>query len=444
MQARFNSSHTVTDLSRSWRHRNVSETTVTFVAAVLIGLACGLGAFLVKRTIRYISLFAVSGMRTDGSNWRFLVLPLIGITLAYLYTRYVARRPLAHGTEQVRGVLASQSYRMPVALTYQPLLANALTLGFGSSAGAEGPIAFAGAAMGSGFARLFNLSPATMRILVGVGAGAGIAAIFKAPVGGMLFTLEVLAMELTTLSVFVLITAGLVAGLTSFALLGMDFSFAYTTRSDFFDTHWVIPVLALGIFCGFYSLYYSGTAGAMKKWMQSRRNPWVAVITSGLFASVLLFVFPSLYGEGYPSMVRIFHNDPMAIVDNGPFYGLITGPWSIILIAGGIALVKGAVTAAVNNGGGVAGKFAPTLFAGCMVGLFFAGIANFIPGVQLAVPSYAFIAMAGIMAGTIRAPFMAIFLTSEMSGDFGLFLPSVVVAFISYGIVVFFTRKKSK
>lgn len=420
----------------------MSETTVAFIAAVLIGLCCGLGAFLVKRAIRYISLAAVSGMQTDGANWRFLILPLIGITLAYLYSRYVARRPLAHGTEQVRVVLASQNYRMPVALSYQPLLANALTLGFGSSAGAEGPIAFAGAAMGSSFGRLFDLSPQTMRILIGVGAGAGIAAIFKAPIGGVLFTLEVLAIELTTLSIFILISACVVAGLTSYALLGFNFSFPVAADSHFFSTHWVIPVIALGIFCGLYSLYYNSTGGAVKKWMQSRKNPWVAVVSSGLFASVLLFLFPSLYGEGYPSMTRIFHNDPMAIVDNGPFYNFITGPWAFILIAGGIALVKGAVTAAVNNGGGVAGKFAPTLFAGCMVGLFFAGIANHIPGVDLTTADYAFIAMAGIMAGTIRAPFMAVFLTSEMSGNFKLFLPSVIVAFISYGIVCYISRKK--
>lgn len=420
----------------------MSETTVAFIAAVLIGLGCGLGAFLVKRAIRYISLAAVSGMRTDGANWRFLILPLIGITLAYLYQRYVAKRPLAHGTEQVRGVLASQTYRMPVALSYQPLLANALTLGFGGSAGAEGPIAFAGAAIGSSFGRLFDLSPRTMRILVGVGAGAGIAAIFKAPIGGALFTLEVLAMELTTVSIFVLITAAIVGGLTSFALLGFDFSYSLAPHGDFFNTHWVIPVIALGIFCGFYSLYYSGTAAAVKRWFQSRKNPWMAVVVSGIFASVLLFLFPSLYGEGYPSMTRIFHNDPVAIVDNGPFFRFFTGPWAVVIIAGAIALVKGAVTSAVNNGGGVAGKFAPTLFAGCMVGLFFAGVANFIPGVAISSSEYAFIAMAGIMAGTIRAPFMAVFLTSEMGGDFGLFLPSVVVAFISYGIVRYFDRKK--
>lgn len=441
MQARFNSQHTISDLCRSWRYRNMSETTVAFIAAVLIGLCCGVGAFLVKRAIRYVSLAAVSGMHTDGANWRFLILPLIGIVLAYLYTRYIARRRLANGTEQVRAALAKHNYRLPAALSYQPLLANALTLGFGGSAGAEGPIAFAGAAMGSGFGRLLDLSPQTLRILVGVGAGAGIAAIFKAPIGGMLFTLEVLAMELTTVSVFVLLTAALVAGVTSFALLGCHFSFSMGAHGDFFSTHWVLPVIALGIFCGFYSIYYNGTSGATRRWFESRKNPWVAMIVSGIFASVLLFLFPSLYGEGYSSMTRIFHNDPAAIVDNGPFYQFFSGPWAVVIIAGAIALVKGAVTSAVNNGGGVAGKFAPTLFAGCMVGLVFAALANFIPGVELSTSDYAFIGMSGIMAGTIRAPFMAVFLTSEMSGDFGLFLPSVIVAFLSYGIVRYFDRK---
>ncbi|MDE6121514.1 MAG: chloride channel protein, partial [Muribaculaceae bacterium] len=163
-------------------------------------------------------------------------------------------------------------------------------------------------------------------------------------------------------------------------------------------------------------------------------NGWVAAAASGLFVGGLLFLFPSLYGEGYPAVTGILNSDPSVIVLDGPFCGLLSLEWSVPAIAGMVCLVKGAVTSATNNGGGVAGKFAPTLFAGCLFGLFFATTANHLPGLSLDAGRYAFIGMAGVMAGTIRAPFMAVFLTSEMCGDFALFLPSALVAFVSYGI----------
>ncbi len=422
-----------------WRERHISDNAAAFIVATVTGLAAGTGAFVLKWMVASVTRFLTHGLRLDGANWIFLLIPVAGIILTGIYVRYILRDDITHGVSKLMADLRKRIYKLRLHLTYSPLIASTLTLGFGGSAGSEGPIAYAGAAMGSNLARLARFSPQLMMIMVGCGAGAGIAGIFKAPVGGFLFTLEVLRMELTTVSVIALFTACIVAGMTAFALSG------FTYDLNFPGVHLFEPSMsgwyvALGIFCGLYALYYSAMMRRMQHVYGSVRSPWLRNLAGGAVLALSIFLFPSLYGGGYGVMGHLLCGEHSAITAGSLFYGIAPDAWALIIVAGAILLVKTFACSASNSAGGVAGDFAPTLFAGCIAGLFFALTVNKIFDAGLPVSHFAFVAMAGVMAGIVRAPLMALFLAVEMTGCETLFLPALIVAGISFGVVKLSTR----
>lgn len=423
-----------------WRQKHVSDAVFTFVVALLIGLCTGVGAFVLKYLIGHISTYLTQNLALTGYNLHLLILPLAGILITGIYVRYIAREPLTHGTSCIMHDMSRGISRLNGSLTYAPIIGCSITLGCGGSAGSEGPIAYAGAAMGSNIGRMFRVHPRFLMMLVGCGAGAGIAAIFKAPVGGMLFTLEVLKMELTTLSVVMLLSACLISALTAYVLSGCTVDIDYAGALPF-DTSTLPFVLLLGVFCGVYSLYYSGVMKRMDRFFSGLRNPWIKNIIAGLSISVLVFLFPAFYGEGYGIIGKVLNGAPQAIADYSMFYPSGADSLSLLLIIGCIALLKSFITSATNSGGGVGGDFAPTLFAGSMAGLFFVMSLNMYFGTQLDSGNFAYFAMAGVMAGAIHAPLMAIFLTVEMTGQYTLLLPLTIVASISYGVVKLFRDK---
>ena len=423
-----------------WRQKHVSDAVFTFVVALLIGLCTGVGAFVLKYLIGHISSYLSQNLVSTGSNPHLLLLPFTGILLTGIYVRYIARKPLTHGTSCIMHDMSKDISRLSGSLTYAPIIGCSITLGCGGSAGSEGPIAYAGAAMGSNIGRMFRVHPQFLMMLVGCGAGAGIAAIFKAPVGGMLFTLEVLRMELTTLSVVMLLSACLISALTAYVLSGCTVDLDYVNAVPF-DTSTLPFVLLLGIFCGVYSLFYSGVMKRMDRFFAGLRNPWVKNIIAGLSISVLVFLFPAFYGEGYDIIEKVLNGSPQDIADYSMFYPAGADSMTLLFMAGCIIIFKSLITSATNSGGGVGGDFAPTLFAGAMAGLFFVMLLNMYFGTQLDSGNFAYYAMAGVMAGAIHAPLMAIFLTVEMTGQYTLLLPLTILAAISYGIVKLFRDK---
>ncbi len=423
----------------SWRSRKVNDQAFLFTLAFLTGVISGALAALLKVVIRHISLFWTSGMNLNGINIPLLAIPVAGIVLTGIYQRYVLHANLQHGSRQLSADIAAGRYSLPGYLTYAPMLASSLTLGFGGSAGSEGPIAYTGAAVGSNIGKLFRLSPRMMMIMVGCGAGAGIAGIFKAPMGGALFTLEVLKMQLTTMSVMALILACVTSAMTAYMLSDYTVDLSYLQMHQF-DASMVPWIIGLGVVCGLYSVYYSYIMGLMDRTYGRIRNPWIKNILSGMVLAVLLFLFPAMYGEGYGMMGHLLNGDIHALVNCSAFSRITSDGWPIVLVAGGIVLTKCFATSASNCGGGVAGDFAPTLFAGCILGFVYGTAANLLFGVDIPVSGFAFMGMAGVMSGAIRAPFMALFLTVEMTNGFILFLPLLAVASISYGVVRVFNK----
>lgn len=411
----------------------MSEKKFLALLALLVGAAAGLGAALLKDLITYLSEFVKDIFPADHYNFLFLILPVIGILLCRLYSRYIVKDDMEFGCERILRNLEQKNYYLPRHIAYAPIIACSLTIGFGGSAGSEGPIAYAGAGIGSNVGKYFNLDPQTLRILVIIGAAAGIAGIFKAPIGGAMFALEVLAMPLTTGSVIALIFSCLAAACVAYAFSGFTIDIAYMPK-NFFDPGMSAAVMLLGLFCGLYSMYYSFLMARVEGVFKRLSNPWIKNLSSGLLVGGLIFIFPVLYGEGYGVLNDIINGNNSDVMRDTVLFNL-HGPWILIFFVAGTFLVKSIATGATNSGGGVGGDFAPTLFAGCMGGLLFAYTSNTVFGTHLDVANFALFGMAGVMAGTIQAPLMAIFLTLEMVGDFAMFFPLTICALISYSAV---------
>ncbi|MCM1518037.1 MAG: chloride channel protein [Pseudoflavonifractor sp.] len=417
-----------------WRKRHISDNLFVFVLAVIVGALAGAGAFALKTAIATLSRWLTSGFNINGGNLLLLALPIIGILLTGIYLRYILHDNISHGTARLLHDISLKMYRLKRHLTYSPIVASTITLGFGGSAGAEGPIAYTGAAIGSNIGQAFRLSPRLLMILVGCGAGAGISGIFRAPLGGTLFTLEVLSLELSTLSVLALLVSAITSWMVVYICSGFTPDLVFIPATTSIPA--ILPMTALlGVFCGLYSLYYSKVMAKMTDVYEKMRNPWIRNLTAGAVIAVLIYLFPTLYGEGYGSMAKIFAGDAGIVARDSIFHSLGGQWWGIAVITAGILLAKCFATSATNSGGGVAGDFAPTLFAGCIAGLLFATVADNQFGADVPVADFAFIAMAGVMAGAIRAPLMAIFLTVEMSGCYSLLLPVIVCVTVSYGVV---------
>lgn len=273
-------------------------------------------------------------------------------------------------------------------------------------------------------------------MIIGCGAGAGIAGIFKAPVGGIMFTLEVMGMEMTTVSMIALTIACVVGGMTSYGLTGFTLDVPLT-HPQYFDPSLSGWVIVMGVLCGLYSIYYRWAGSSVKRLFTVIRSPWLKALASGAILSVLVFLFPVLYGEGYESMAKLIDGD-FNVVTDFTFWGDHHGLSKLMLVGavcGGVALVKSVACVSTNSGGGVAGDFAPTLFAGCFSGFFFATMLNELFSINLPVENFALIAMAGAMSGIIRAPLMSMFIVVEMTGYYGMMFPVAVCSIIAYATV---------
>lgn len=415
-----------------WREGHISERNFTIVLALIVGVFCGLAAMVLKMAIHGISHLATSYIRTTGGNWLYILLPAIGVIITLLYVRYGVRHNISHGVTRVLYAISQNKSRLKKHNMYTSMVASSITIGFGGSVGAEGPIVYTGAAIGSNVGQLFRMSPRTLMLLVGCGAAAGIAGIFKAPIAGMLFTLEVLMIDLTAVSVMPLLIASITAATIAYAYTGYDFEFFFS-QSETFHVAKIPYACVLGVLCGLVSLYFTRTMNMMENFFSRFRSPWLKALAGCAILSSLVFIFPPLYGEGYTSIVSLLSGDTSAIVNGSIFFGARDSVWFLILFILLIILTKAFATSATNGAGGVGGTFAPSLYVGCMTGFLFAYVSNLLGlGIELSTKNFALIGMAGVMSGVMHAPLMAIFLTAELTGGYDLFLPLLIVSTIAY------------
>lgn len=420
-----------------WRQHHIKERNFVLVLALLIGILCGLAAMLLKWLIHSISHLLIGNVNPGGANYLFIVFPVAGVILAGLFVRYVVRDNISHGVTRVLQAISQNKSRLKAHNMYSSVVASSITIGFGGSVGAEGPIVYTGAAIGSQIGSLFRMSPRILMMLVGCGAAAGIAGIFKAPIAGMLFTLEVLMLDLTTASVMPLLISSITAATVAYTFSGYNFEFFFV-QSEQFATGRIPYVILLGLLCGLSSLYFTRALNAMENMFSRLRRRSAKILVGGSILATLVFLFPPLYGEGYSAIIDLLDGDPSQVVSASPFYDERVSAHFIVFFIAAIILLKAFATSATNGAGGVGGTFAPSLFVGCFTGFLFAFALNDWFHLNLSTKNFALMGMAGVMSGVMHAPLMGIFLTAELTGGYNLFLPLLIVSTISYGTIKVF------
>ncbi len=422
-----------------WREHHIKEKNFLLLLSLAVGVICGFAAQLLKFLIHVISGVLTSHISATTANYLYLLYPVAGILIVTLFLRYVVKENISHGVTKVLYAISRHKSRLKKRNMYASLVASSITIGFGGSVGAEGPIVFTGAAIGSNVGQAFRLSPRILMILVGCGAAAGIAGIFRAPIAGMLFTLEVLMIDLTGLTVMPLLFSSVAGAVVAYVLEGYNAEFFFV-QSEPFLTNKIPYTVLLGVVCGLMSYYFTKVMFMMESMFRKLKYQGVKILIGGLIMAGLIFLFPPLYGEGYGAINNLLLGDVSKIVDGTFFYVDRNNVWFLALFIGAIAMTKAFATSATNGAGGVGGTFAPSLFVGALTGFLFAYILNNLDlGVQLSQKNFALMGMAGVMSGVMHAPLMAIFLTAEMTGGYDLFLPLLIVSGLAYMTIRIFT-----
>lgn len=421
-----------------WREHHIKERTFVVFLALVVGIFGGFAAQLLKFIISSIAGWLTSHFSTTGANYLYLVYPVVGIVLTVLFVKYVVKDNISHGVTKVLYAISRNKSRLKKKNMYASLVASGITIGFGGSVGAEGPIVYTGAAIGSNIGQAFRLSPKVLMVLVGCGAAAGIAGIFRAPIAGMLFTLEVLMIDLTGITVMPLLVSSITGATVAYILEGYSSEFFFS-QSEPFMTSRIPWAIVLGVICGLVSFYFTKVMFMMETIFGRIGRQVDKIIAGGVIIAGLVFIFPPLYGEGYGAINNLLEGNVAAVVDGTIFYVDRANVWFIALFIASIILMKAFATSATNGAGGVGGTFAPSLFVGALTGFLFAYTLNNLDlGIELSQKNFTLMGMAGVMSGVMHAPLMAIFLTAEMTGGYNLFLPLLIVSTLAYFTIQLF------
>lgn len=413
-----------------WREKHISQRQFILLLSFIVGVISSLAAFVLKHFIEFIQHQLTGGFESDSFNWLYLIYPVVGIFITGLFIRNVVRDDISHGVTKVLYSISRRQGRIKGHNMWSSLIASGITIGFGGSVGAESPIVFTGSAIGSNLASFFKMDQKVMMLLIGCGAAGAVSGIFKAPIAGLVFTLEVLMLDLTMSSLLPLLISSVTAVTLSYLLSGTDAMFHFQL-DDAFSVSRVPYVMLLGIMCGLISLYFTHVTAGVEKFFRRFQNPYARLAIGGSVLSILIFLFPPLYGEGY-NMINHLINGSSAdvILNNSLFYGHAN---LLFLYMALIILFKVFASTVTNCGGGCGGIFAPSLFLGCISGYLFAGLCNmFGLGEVLPDKNFALFGMAALMSGVFHAPLTGVFLIAELTGGYDLFLPLMIVSVCSY------------
>ena len=415
--------------------RRLSNSQIMMLLAVVVGILAGLGTYLFEILLHGIKSGLIRWFPVDSAHVLFLIYPAIGIILATLFVKYIVRDNISEGVTRVLYAMSSRNSRIPGHNCWTSIVGGATTIGFGGSVGPEAPIVLTGAAIGSNVGRLARLNYKHTTLLLCCGAGAALAAIFKAPITGVVFVLEILMLDITAGSVIPLLIASITATTMAFMLRGFDPILAVTLQpQDAFEL-WQIPLfILLGVCCGLMSWYFTSTnlrVGNFFRKIDSQYKKW---LVGGAVLGILIFIFPPLYGEGYEGFMSLMHGRAQELFDNSLFYRFREIDWVVILFVIATMFFKVIAMASTNAAGGVGGTFAPSLFVGAFTGASIALLCNAFFDWDVSVVSFTLVGMAGVMSGVMKAPLTSIFLIAELSNGYGLFIPLMITACISFAV----------
>ena len=415
--------------------RRLSNRQIMMLLAMIVGLLAGLGTYVFEILLYAIKSCLVNWFPVGSAHFLLLIYPAIGIVLATLFVKYIVRDNISEGVTRVLYAMSRRDSRILPHNCWTSIVGGATTIGFGGSVGPEAPIVLTGAAIGSNVGRLARLNYRNTTLMLCCGAGAAIAAIFKAPITGVVFVLEILMLDITAGSVIPLLIASITATTMAFMLRGFDPILAVTLApADAFEL-WQIPLfILLGVLCGLMAWYFTSMNSRVGGFFKSIDKQYKKWLWGGAILGILIFVFPPLYGEGYEGFTSLMHGNAQELFNNSLFYRFRDIDWVIILFVIATMFFKVIAMSTTNAAGGVGGTFAPSLFVGAFTGASLALVCNTLFGWEVSIVSFTLVGMAGVMSGVMNAPLTSIFLIAELSNGYGLFIPLMITACISFAV----------
>ena len=405
----------------------IDQVKLVYFLSLVVGLLSAVAAAILKYSIHYLHKILTDGITTRSLSYLYLAYPLIGMFLTLLFVRYVVKDNISHGISRILFAISRKRSHLKSHNTWSSIVASTLTIGFGGSVGAEAPIVLTGSSIGSAIGRFFKLNYKNITLLIGCGAAGAISGIFKAPVAGIVFTLEILMLDLTISSVVPLLISSVTAATVAYFLMGDKVLLSFNIVGAFNISN--IPwYLLLGVVSGLISLYFSKMTLFLEGNYSRIKNTYLRLILGGIVLGSLIFLFPPFYGEGYDTLMSLLQGKADTIVNNSVF-GHFSGSFLVItLFMAGLVLLKVIASSSTNGAGGVGGIFAPTLFIGGINGYLLASILKKVTDIDLPDNRFVLVGMAGMMAGVMHAPLTAIFLIAEMTGGYSLLIPLIITS----------------
>ena len=417
--------------------RRTEPKRLILILSLVVGITSGLAAVILKNLIHTIQYLLTSWIPIDNGSLLFLAYPMVGILLTVLFVKYYVKDNISHGITRILFAISRRDSRVKKHNTYTSLVASSLTIGFGGSVGAEAPIVLTGAALGSQVGQYLGLDYKKITLLLGCGAAGAIAGIFKAPLAGLVFTLEVLMLDLTMASIIPLLISAVTAATISGLLLGSQVPFEENLLEPFRTSNIPLYIL-LGVVCGLVAYYFTETSLKIEKRLSKIEN-WVKkLVIAGAALGLLIFLFPPLYGEGYDTLEAFFNGHGANVVENTFFYAYRDSFWITVIFLTLVLFLKVLAMAFTNGAGGVGGIFAPSLFMGGVAGYIVATIINATGFVHVSVVNFAMVGMAGMMSGVMHAPLTSMFLIAEITGGYEMIAPLAITSTLAYITIIYF------
>jgi chloride channel protein, CIC family len=421
-----------------WRKRNMSERAYITAISIVTGLFSGLAAVILKNTINFTHSLVDSLVSQEMHNYIYFALPLIGITLTVLVIKFLIRHNVRHGIPNVLYSISKRRGRISSHNLFSSVITSALTVGFGGSVGLEGPTVATGTAWGSWLAKNLRLNYKNTILILACACAGAMAAIFKAPIAAIVFAVEVIMIDLTVFSLVPLLLSSATAVVTSYFFLGQDVLYPFDVTQTFELADLPFYIL-LGVLAGFVSLYFTRMYLFFSDFFERLKSPVTRLLVGGTGLGALIFLFPSLYGEGYEAINAALTGNTDYLFDNSLFFEYKDEVWAALILTALVILFKIVATSLTFGAGGIGGIFAPTLFMGVNTGMLFAYIVNLFSVQKININNFALIGMAGLIAGVLHAPLTGIFLIADISGGYKLFVPLMITATVSYIIIRTFT-----
>lgn len=411
----------------SWRVRHIKERTFIVFLSLLVGIVTGLAGVFLKNSVHYTHQFFTERLQVDSGSLLFFVYPFIGICLSSLFVRFFVREDISHGVTKVLYAISRQNSIIKPHNNYSSMIASTITIGFGGSVGTEATIVLTGASIGSNLARFFRMNYKVMTLMIGCGAAGAIAGIFKAPIAGIVFTLEVLMLDLTMASLVPLMISAIASYVIVYFLMGEGVVLEFAVHSHFSLVN-VPYYILLGVICGLVSVYFIRANLRIEKFIMGLGSQFKRILIGGALLGLLIYLFPPLYGEGYTSLESLLTDNANSLLNNTYFFDFRQYTWVILLYVLGLVFIKVVATALTNGSGGVGGVFAPSLFTGGVTGFAIATVVNMTGLIHVPVSYFVLAGMAGVMSGVMNSPLTAMFLIAEITGGYSLLVPLMITS----------------